>query len=98
MSDDLRALIAAFRGALIGVDNSDDIDGWLAQDSVMETTTVGAFRALLNAAERSLTARNAALEEAAAIAEACDPDRPRNWLHPRHKIAFEIRALKDHQP
>ena len=39
-------------------------------------------------------ARDAALEEAAKVAEAVDPEKPANWLHARHKIAFEIRALR----
>ena len=38
--------------------------------------------------------RNAALEEAAQVAEALDPEKPANWLYARHKIAFHIRALK----
>lgn len=38
--------------------------------------------------------RDAALEEAAQVAEAVDPEKPANWLHARHKIAFEIRALR----
>lgn len=39
-------------------------------------------------------ARDAALEEAAKVAEAVDPEKPGNWLHARHKIAFAIRALR----
>lgn len=39
-------------------------------------------------------ARDAALEEAAKVAEAVDPEKPGNWLHSRHKIAFAIRALR----
>ena len=39
-------------------------------------------------------ARDAALEEAAKVAEAVNPEKPANWLHARHKIAFAIRALK----
>lgn len=50
--------------------------------------------ALLSAAEAGLAARDAALEEAAKVAEAVDPEKPANWLHPRHKIAFAIRALR----
>lgn len=38
--------------------------------------------------------RDEALEEAARVAEAIDPEKPANWLHARHKIAFEIRALR----
>lgn len=53
---------------------------------------------LLDAAEAGMkardAARDAALEEAARVAEAIDPEKPANWLHARHKIAFEIRALK----
>lgn len=44
--------------------------------------------------ERMHAARDAALEEAAKVAEAVDPEKPANWLHARHKIAFEIRALR----
>ena len=50
--------------------------------------------ALLDAAEAGIAARDAALEEAAKVAEAVDPEKPANWLHPRHKIAFAIRALR----
>lgn len=50
--------------------------------------------ALLSAAEAGIAARDAALEEAAKVAEAVDPEKPANWLHPRHKIAFAIRALR----
>ena len=52
------------------------------------------FRTLMHAAEAGIAARDAALEEAAKVAEAVDPEKPANWLHPRHKIAFAIRALK----
>lgn len=38
--------------------------------------------------------RDAALEEAAKVSEAVDPEKPANWLHARHKIAFAIRSLK----
>lgn len=44
--------------------------------------------------ERAARARDAALEEAARVAEAIDPEKPANWLHARHKIAFVIRSLK----
>lgn len=43
---------------------------------------------------REASIRDAALEEAAKVAEAVDPEKPANWLHPRHKIAFAIRALR----
>ena len=59
-----------------------------------ESMMAGELTALLDAAEAAQKARDAALEEAARVAEAVDPEKPGNWLHPRHKIAFAIRALR----
>lgn len=50
-------------------------------------------RCLLDAAEAAEKARDAALEEAAKVAERLNEQQD-NWLYPRRQIAFEIRALK----
>lgn len=49
--------------------------------------------ALLDAAEAAQKARDAALEEAAQVAERLNEQQD-DWLYPRRQIAFEIRALK----
>jgi chaperonin GroEL (HSP60 family) len=42
--------------------------------------------------------RRAALEEAARVAEALDPEKPTNYLHRREGIPAAIRALADKEP
>lgn len=66
-----------------------------AAETLAETLALVLLRDERDAARLAAdVVRDAALEEAAKVAEAVDPEKPANWLHARHKIAFAIRALK----